>query len=189
MLTVDDATLSVGYLMCGTTYWYKEDGINKLGLGSNNTVRVSGRRAKLEVKGEGSYSNGASGGEGAMNLNFNALLEISVPQEGFAETPIQVTDAKLCTKSPTISAYADNPGCRMMIHAKDWIKKHKGEEQPLISTAQDSTLAFAVMTNHVTFGDIEDETLRPTFRIDKNGTATSLVLIAPPERGLGIMLK
>jgi len=189
LLVVDDATLSLGYLMCGTTYWYSEGGVNKVGLASNNTVRISGRRAKLEFKGNDAYSNSQSGGNGAMNLNFNTSLEILVPQTGFDAAPIQVPNHRLCTKGSTISAYVGTPGCHLTVNAKDWVKKHKGEEQALISTGLDSTAAFTELTNNVVFADIADEALRPSFRIDKNGTATSLVMIAPPKMGLVILLK
>ena len=188
LVVVDDASLSIGYLMCGTTYWHQEADGKKLGLASNNTVRVSGRRAKLEVKGAEAFSNSASGGGGAMNLNYNTSLEISVPETGFDATPVQVPNDKLCTKGSTISGYAGNPGCRLTISAKKWAKKHKGEEQALISTAKDSSAAFVELTNNVVFADIAGGEPRPTFRIGKDGTATTLFLVAP-RRGIEIIVR
>ena len=152
-------------------------------------MKIGGSRGKLVVKGSAEYSNAQSGGAGALNLNYNTALVLSVPEQGFAETPVQVPNGVFASKGSTIPGYEGTPGCNLVLNARAWSRKNKGKAQTLVMTAKDSTAALQTLMDNVTFADFKDGDALPTLSIETSGTQTSLVLTAPPPKGLMLLLR
>ena len=190
VVTVSNATLSVGKLLVGPRFWDERgSGLGgwKYGASSNNVIRVEGRKGRVEISGTGRARQNDYGEKGTANLNYGTLLSFAVPVEGFAQVPFAVTNGTLQAAASQLIEGA--PACRLEIAARAWTRKNKGKAQTLVMTAQDSTAALQTLMDNVTFADFKDGDELPTLSIETSGTQTSLVLTAPPPKGLMLLLR
>jgi len=190
MVTVSNATLSVGKLLFGGIAWDEKTKSYMYGVSSNNIFRIQGRNGRIEVSGTGrarAKVGTGYGEEGTANLNYNALLAFEVPPEGFAKVPFAVTNGTLQCKT---SLLMDNvPACRLEIAARKWSHKCGGETQVLVQTAKDSTAAIQALIDNATFVGFRADDPLPTLSLVTEGTSTSLVMTAPPKRGLAVIVR
>ncbi len=151
-----------------------------VGACSNSLLRISGTESRLKATSVLTY-----GTRHGMLFRYGARMEIVVPQDGFAQTPIQLTQGSLVTARSEISGYEDVPNT-LFVDADAWAKAHPGETITLISCGRESAAGFAELIANATL---------PTSNPDRLCTLSvtadnkSLLLTAPRERGTVLCIK
>ncbi len=160
LLAADDGTITATYLQTG----------NKA-LSSNSLVRISGKRGKILLTHSTS----------PCQLNSAATLEFRIPEDGFDAVPLQAPNGAV-TK-PIDGTLAP---IKLTINAQAFGKKNPSRSITLVAAGADSTTAFTVLTNNLSFIDTDDRFHGKLIFVDGG---KKLVYTSPARPGLTVSLR
>ncbi len=122
------------------------------GGSSNGVLRIKGPKSCLITHGNGftyfdKRENGSDiqVGNSGLGIRFGVRVEFTIPEDGFEQVPIQVTQGKVFA-----NCKADNPN-RLIIDAQEWAVKHPKETITLIHANMDSKSALQGLVDNAEF--------------------------------------